>query len=422
MGSKGHTVLYKDKILPQLSQVKSYRSNTTGVVTDEIKNKFHEAWRDTKVNEIEDFTMKEEILKVVENMTTEDPKKPVIEIPEVQKVLGTTKVCWGCFSGICRTRQYIGQPILHKKAINRFCPNKKTLLGDKDLKRILKTKGWKNGYVLVENPKGSFPNFNKGQRPQRRPNQGRPAFNNNSASVIQKIADPEPSETIVRANFTGLSDDEAFGPAFLYEQPELFVEKRLIPTNTNYKRYNQTPKEEFYREDVNDIEDYPQNNICYECGKQLKWENMFQDCGVSNLDINEIDEEIANTWEDENYSTYGPEEKEWLEQKLNEIADELKTVKETTSIDKQDLIESVQELDGNIITLAKKFNTVKEKVYEEIQVHIDRIKSSEEDSVTAFVQVKTEMEGAFQQQHATISNQNEEVQKAKIATDQIIRN
>jgi len=120
--SKGHTVLYKDKILPQLSQVKSYRNNTTGVVTDEIKNKFHEAWIDTKVNEIEDFTMKEEILKVVENMTTEDPKKPVIEIPEVQKVLGTAKVCWGCFSGICRTRQYIGQPILHKKAINRFCP------------------------------------------------------------------------------------------------------------------------------------------------------------------------------------------------------------------------------------------------------------------------------------------------------------
>merc|ERR1712074_180116 len=145
------------------------------------------------------------------------------------------------------------------------------------------------------------------------------AYNNNSASIMTKIADPEPSETIVRANFTGLSDEEAFGPAFLYEEPELFVEKLIIPTNTNYKRYNQTPKEEFYREDVDDNEDYPQNNICYECGKQLKWENMCQDCGVSNLDTNEADEEITNTWEDENYSTYDPEEKEWLEQKLNEI-------------------------------------------------------------------------------------------------------
>merc|ERR1712105_199787 len=38
--SKGHTVLYKDKILPQLSQVKSFRNNTTGVVTDEVKKKF----------------------------------------------------------------------------------------------------------------------------------------------------------------------------------------------------------------------------------------------------------------------------------------------------------------------------------------------------------------------------------------------
>jgi len=39
-------------------------------------------------------------------------------------------------------------------------------------------------------------------------------------------------------------------------------------------------------------------------------------------------------------------------------------------------------------------------VFEELQVHIDCIKKNEEDSVTAFVLVKTEMEGAFQQQHA----------------------
>merc|ERR1711874_88905 len=98
-----------------------------------------------------------------------------------------------------------------------FCPNKKTLLGDKNLKQILKTKAWKNGYVFLENlqhPRGNNPNFQKGQRPQRRPNQGRPAFSNNSTSIVQKVTDPEPSETIVRANFTGLSDEEAFGPAF----------------------------------------------------------------------------------------------------------------------------------------------------------------------------------------------------------------
>ena len=183
---------------------------------------------------------------------------------------------------------------------------------------------------------------------------------------MKKIADPEPSETIVRANFTGLSDEEAFGPAFLYEEPELFVEKQLIPTNTNYKRYNQTPKEEFYREDVDDNEDYPQNNICYECGKQLKWENMCQDCGVSNLDNNEANEEITNTWEDEKYSTYDPEEKEWLEQKLNEVADEVRTVRETTSNDKQHLLETVNTLDENVLTLAKDIDTLKEEVFEEL--------------------------------------------------------
>ena len=73
-------------------------------------------------------------------------------------------------------------------------------MGDKELTRILKTKGWKNGYVLVENHKSSAPNFNKGQRPQRRPYQGKPALRNCSASIMEKIADPEPSETIIRAN------------------------------------------------------------------------------------------------------------------------------------------------------------------------------------------------------------------------------
>ena len=35
--AKGYTVLYKEKIVSQLSQVKTYRNNTTGVVTEEAK-------------------------------------------------------------------------------------------------------------------------------------------------------------------------------------------------------------------------------------------------------------------------------------------------------------------------------------------------------------------------------------------------
>ena len=148
---------------------------------------------------------------------------------------------------------------------------------------------------------------------------------------------------------------------------------------------------------------------------------MCQDCGVSNLDIDEADEETTNTWENGKYSTYDPEETQWLEQRLNEVADEVRTVRETTSDDNQHILETVNSLDENVLTLAKDIDTLKEEVYGELQVHIDYIKKSEEDSGSTFVLVKTEMEGAFQQQHATINKQNEEVQKAKTATDQMMR-
>ena len=67
--NKGHTVLYKEKIVSQLSQGKTYRNNTTGVVTEEAKKEFHELWKNQIVNEKEDNDRKEEILKVVEPMT-----------------------------------------------------------------------------------------------------------------------------------------------------------------------------------------------------------------------------------------------------------------------------------------------------------------------------------------------------------------
>ena len=70
------------------------------------------------------------------------------------------------------------------------------------------------------------------------------------------------------------------------------------PTNTNYMWDNQTQNEE-----EEDYENYPQNNICYECGKQLKWEHMCPDCGISNLD--EDEEKVAtDTWKEENNATY----------------------------------------------------------------------------------------------------------------------
>ena len=47
-------------------------------------------------------------------------------------------------------------------------------------------------------------------------------------------------------------------------------------------------------------EDYPQNNICYECGKQLKWEHICPDCGFSNIDNNE-EEQIDSAYDNSEY-------------------------------------------------------------------------------------------------------------------------
>ena len=134
---------------------------------------------------------------------------------------------------------------------------------------------------------------------------GQKKFTNNSAAVVKTEITPEPVEKIVRANFTGQTDEEAFGPSFLYEEPEIFVETREIPTNTNYMRYNQNRNNDVYENNEED-EDYPQNNICYKCGKQLKWEHMCPDCGVSNLDYDDYihpvyaDTEVENA-QDEDY-------------------------------------------------------------------------------------------------------------------------
>jgi hypothetical protein len=131
--SKGHTVLYKEKIVPQLTQGKTYRNNTTSVITEESRKEFYDLWKQQVVNEIEDNARKEEILKVVEPMIVKDSQQVVIEIPEVQKIIGKARVCWSCFSEICSTRRMLAMSHLKKKAVNKGCPNRKMTLGDTDL-------------------------------------------------------------------------------------------------------------------------------------------------------------------------------------------------------------------------------------------------------------------------------------------------
>merc|ERR1712030_73528 len=69
---KGHTVLFKEKIVPQLTQAKTYRNNSTGVLTEETRKEFFDLWKKQVVNEKEDNDRKEELVKVVEPMIVKD--------------------------------------------------------------------------------------------------------------------------------------------------------------------------------------------------------------------------------------------------------------------------------------------------------------------------------------------------------------
>ena len=101
--------------------------------------------------------------------------------------------------------------------MNRFCPVKKVLLGDEDLVKNLKGRVSKANFVsIIYDEVTKTEKANNVRRPKKK-------FSTHLASVIPKEASPEPEEKIVRANFTGLTDEDLFGPAFLYEEPELFM-------------------------------------------------------------------------------------------------------------------------------------------------------------------------------------------------------
>ena len=106
---------------------------------------------------------------------------------------------------------------------------------------------------------------------------------------------------------------------------------------------------------------------------------MCPDCGVSNLDDDETNEKLTNTWEEENYSTHNPEEKEWMEQRLNEIVEEINT----TSMDKQALRKDLEELDTCMTKIARDVYEMRDNMGAEFQNQKDFIKSSQEDDLVA---------------------------------------
>merc|ERR1712030_152587 len=109
----------------------------------------------------------------------------------------------------------LSQRLMEKKLVNKFCPVRRVLLGDRNLSRSLKGKVEKDNYVYVNHDptrRKPFNKFQKGQKTERQ---------TWTTSIVPKPVETTPREKIVRANFTGLTDDDLFGPAFLYEEPEL---------------------------------------------------------------------------------------------------------------------------------------------------------------------------------------------------------
>ena len=136
---KGHSVLYREKILPPLTQNKNFRNNSTeaNAITEEARRKFKEKWNETQVDTAADDTRRGKILEIVKPILTTDPAKPVVDVPEVKTLVGDAKICWGCLSQVCRQRQYVSQRFMGKKLVNRFCPVRKAVLGDRNLTRTL---------------------------------------------------------------------------------------------------------------------------------------------------------------------------------------------------------------------------------------------------------------------------------------------
>ena len=75
--------------------------------------------------------------------------------------------------------------------MNRFCPVKKVLLGDRNLVRNLKGKVDKNNFVTTQFDPATKTTFVP-NRFQRGPRPNRPAYSHNTASIVPKVANSDP--------------------------------------------------------------------------------------------------------------------------------------------------------------------------------------------------------------------------------------
>lgn len=92
--TKGHSVLYREKILPALSPNKNFKNNSAAanVVSEETEKKFMEKWKETKLDIAADDARRSKLLEIVKPLIGTDPTKVVIEIPEVKSAIGDARV------------------------------------------------------------------------------------------------------------------------------------------------------------------------------------------------------------------------------------------------------------------------------------------------------------------------------------------
>ena len=100
------------------------------------------------------------------------------------------------------------------------------------------------------------------------------------ADVVPKEPNPAQEENINRVNLTGLTDEEIFGPSFLYEEPEMFTEKKSVPVNINQRKYNLPQR---------------QRNDCAWCMKELYDDEICEDCNDVKTPIYYTDKQVEQT-------------------------------------------------------------------------------------------------------------------------------
>ena len=188
--------------------------------------------------------------------------------------------------------------------------------------------------------------------------------------MVKNDEETTPKETIVRANFTGQTDLEAFGPAFLYEEPEMFEEKMQIPIHTNSRvKYESSEDEDdnegydptdicyecgknlkgeyqckrCYSPDTteDDYEEHDPTDICFECGKNLRGENQCKRCFIPNT----VEDEPEEDDDDEIECAFNRKAQDWLEERFTNIIDNCDENQDLIKKNIDTINENIDELD-----------------------------------------------------------------------------